>query len=238
MNSIENVANKIRNLEEANQEYINSHNEALKEMVTEAEKFLKKYGFFNWGIQTTLEEDKIEKVLHDLNIFLEDEEKIARCKIVWHVSSFSKTARYYLTLPIVSQDNKKLVEMPRKASLSYGIGLRIFRKKDLKEGQIYEFEVNNVMSVQLTDMEKAFVYSLLIPYTRYKEELVRFCEEADKKYQSDVAEWRMKWHRIVSEKFNCSREMVSCMEEFYKELFFDELHSIWEEKLIALYKYF
>lgn len=232
MNSIENVAKKIRNLEEANQDFVNSYEESLREMVREGEEFLKKYEFYERGI-ALLDESNLNRLLKDLSMTIEHEDIFSAtgCLLDYHKSTFSNEEKYTLNLPMEFSGNSLTTIAPssQKVCLAYAIGFRIFRERN-----VCEFEIIKPFSIRMSDTEKAFIYSLIMPYTRYRE-LFRECCEDEWKKKGDfnrITSFTHIWNQIACQTFSCPTNMGILILDFYQNLFFDELSQIWKEEII------
>lgn len=206
MNSIEEIFAESRKLE-------TQQIQLLKKVVKYGEEFLKKYGITSIYC---CDSGKIKIIQKDLGIKEEISNHIEGFLYYHHVSKVDKKL------------DRDVYKYPHGSSkieyitgFAYAIALKLFRLM-AEETYLIRMEFPLSVSTQFTMTEKAFVYTLTIPYSYYKKTFEYILKEQIKEDHNT--------NEIIQKTFNriCihSKMMMNFIHQFYWYIFFDELSTI------------
>lgn len=197
----------------------------LKEVVEYGERFAEKYNF-NAGIfQTTECKEKTNIVLKDFDII----EKCYDTYAFQHYKSYvDSRSKYIYCHPEGINGYEYYI------GAIYVIALKLFRE-DKEKSFCYQFEIPVSFSTVLSDIEKAFIYSVMVPYSHYKKALENFfCLQLKNIEKIKHRELGKLWIEYVAHEFYCDYKLSTLISEFYMSIFFDEISKIWNDNIFAI----
>jgi len=199
------------------QEIEKQRTQILKEVIKYGEEFLKKYEVESI---TLCGNDKLKEITKDLKIKMIEADEVGGVSYFHYRSPIDEN---------LNRDVYLYQDSNAKVGLAYIIAQKLFRMASEKR-ELKRFEFPLSMSTQFTTIEKAFAYSIIIPYSMFITTMEITANIEIENLDSDVLN-NMMIRRICNNlamSYCCSYEMAYIIQEFYWSIFFDELLAIWK----------
>lgn len=218
MTEIENI-NKIIN---ESQETSCKYNEYLKMMITKGETFLKKFSKDEklpqnvYSIKDKISENDLFKLR--IRVYEDFEEHYY---LVLKSQLFPKKYSCYIS--------KETAPSEINCIIAYAIAIILFDKLPSSKLNFTLFEFPNNFSTYFNPVELSFIYSLILPYQKYKEHLTEFIKVNYEHYKNGNFENNQEWIYWLSCVATCPQSVATVISTFYSTLYFEELHKIWTD---------
>lgn len=197
----------------------------LKEVVEYGERFAEKYNFDADFFLTTECKEKVNIVLKDLEIIEKSYDTYA---FLYYKSYLDSSCKYIYCHP------EGIDRYEYYIGAIYVVALKLFRENKEKSF-CYQFEFPVSFSTILSDIEKAFIYSVIMPYSHYKKSLEKFfalhCKNIEEVKHSELSKL---WIEYVAYEFHYDYKLSTLISEFYMSIFFDDINRIWNDNILAI----